>query len=409
MGPLYCAGLTYGTSFLQNIYTIFFIIFLAVLFFLNLQKINRQEKGPFFIIIQMLLLNLSIAITAQILISSNAFFWVQDVQGHLPESLMFTDFIKNHSQVIPDLGFHQGKSTHALTGLSIAIFGINTFATILAQLIFKIIAVVCIYFIGKTLWSKKVGLIAIQLYGFCPTIFFYTIVLYKEAAVQAFLAASILFTLKIFLEKKYLFTIPLIITLALLLGERGYITYLLLLMFPFLIYNLSFEKNKKNNLIFFFSGLITLLASYIYKPQLFSYTNIANDLMRTRNLYSSYLDVVGQYNYQIPYPLALLKITFTPFFTINKFEIFSDFSDLLIWGSFINQIIIFSALLGLIRAAKQKILHLYLWIPFFVFLLFAAYVSPFSGRIRDSFYPLISCYAAYYLANNKYFKKTFNI
>ncbi|HXH73875.1 MAG TPA: glycosyltransferase family 39 protein [Bacteriovoracaceae bacterium] len=410
-GSLYCAGLTYGTPITQNVYTIFFILFLSVLFFLNIQKINEVEnKGSSFIFVQIILLNLSIAVTAQILNSPDSFFWVQDsFLTHLPESVKYTDSIKNNFQAEPDLGLRQGRMTHALTGLSFVIFGVNTFATIFVQLIFKLIVVSCIYFYCRILWGTRVAFVAIQLYGFCPTIFFYNLVLYKEGAVQALLAIILLSTLKISLQKKYIFILPTVLALFLMSGERTYITYLLLLMFPFLIYNLPFAKNIKNNLLFLTAAVILAIGGYWYNPKMFDILGAINELTNFRKLYSSFSDVLNRYNYSIPYPLAFLKIVFSPYFSMNKFKIFSDFSDLLIWGSFINQIIIFSSILGFIHSVRVKILHLYLWIPFIAFLICAAYVSPWSGRIRDSFYPLIACYAAFYLLNNKYFKKIFNI
>ena len=132
-------------------------------------------------------------------------------------------------------------------------------------------------------------------------------------------------------------------------------------------------------------------------------------VQQQRSYHSSFSDIINQFNYMIPYPVAFIKILFSPYFSNNKFSIFTGPSSLLSWGSFINQLIIISAIVGLLKNFRKSSVHFYLWLPLLIFLLFAAYISPWSGRLRDSFYPLIACYAAYYLYNNKYFRKIFRI
>jgi hypothetical protein len=407
-GSLYIIGLSLSSTFIQNILSAFFILILTTLFFLNLRylKDKDSDSSKNFFLLQLTFLIFGIAITSLFLPSTQEFFWVQDsIITHLPESMKFANLLTGDNN-IQNVGQASGATTHAVTGAAIALLGKNTFSTIFAQYLFKILTIFCIYEISRSLWGKKIAFVSILLYGLSPTIFFYNLALYKESAVQAFFALLLLSSIKIFIEKKLIYLLLFFLSIFLLKYERFYIAYLFSPMIYMLIFHLFFKYNLKNLLIYsIFTLLIFSLGVYIYQDLIIG---LAQQVKQLRGHYSSFGDVVNQFNYQIPYLLALIKIIFSPYFSLNKFSIFTGLSSLLTWGSFINQIIILSAILGLIKSARKNILHLYLWTPFILFLLFSAYISPWSGRIRDSFYPLIACYAAYYLTNNKYFKKISN-
>ena len=100
------------------------------------------------------------------------------------------------------------------------------------------------------------------------------------------------------------------------------------------------------------------------------------------------------WNQDIAYPLAALKILFTPFFHPNKFEVFKDFSAILTWAAIPSQAVTVLVLFGV--AAEFVLARLktaILTIPFSLFLLLFAYLAPYSGRQRDSFYPVIALFA----------------
>lgn len=395
MGALYCSGLTFFTGMSQNIVTLLFISFLIFFFFFNIRayKLGAMQ-GPHWLILQIALIQIGIASAAVALKSPNTFFWVPDsINTHLPESIKFMHFFKGN--VIQDLGILPGIATHSVTGFTMLIFGTNTLSTILAQLLFKIVSMFCIYLICKIIWDKVVGLVAILIYGLCPTLFFYNIVLYKESAVQCFIALTFLIILKIFIEKKYLYFVFLPLVLFLLQKERYYLVYLYMPALGVLFFNLLFSPKIKNYMSLFVTIAIALIATHYLTPGFFENIYDRIELQRINN--SSYTDVQNSLNYNIGYPLALLKIIFTPYFTPNKFTIFSNTSLLLIWGSFINQIIILASFFGLVKSLKKNLYHIFFWIPFFAFLALAAYIAPWSGRLRDSFYPLIACYAAFFI------------
>ncbi len=127
-------------------------------------------------------------------------------------------------------------------------------------------------------------------------------------------------------------------------------------------------------------------------------------------------DISREWNADLWYPLAVVKVLFTPFFTFHKFEIFRDLSALLTWGSFASQAVIalgcygfwlqmrgggarangarVEAPLGGRSVSETRIGALIMALPLIAFILFFGYLAPYSGRQRDSFFPVIATFAA---------------
>ncbi len=115
--------------------------------------------------------------------------------------------------------------------------------------------------------------------------------------------------------------------------------------------------------------------------------------------HASFRDISHRFNYDIPYVVAILKTLMTPIWSPDKLAMFKGASALITWGSFVHQMTMFSYLAAIVHIARVKKLRLglHMQIPFIIFVLVAAYVSPWAGRIRDSFYPFLVLYASYYL------------
>ena len=111
-------------------------------------------------------------------------------------------------------------------------------------------------------------------------------------------------------------------------------------------------------------------------------------------------DISREWNADLWYPLAVVKVLFTPFFTFHKFEIFRDLSALLTWGSFASQAVIALGCYGFwlqMREAgtsQARVGALIMALPLISFILFFGYLAPYSGRQRDSFFPVIATFAA---------------
>jgi hypothetical protein len=418
-GSLFCWSLMSSSFVMQNIFTVIFITSIIVIFLFNTKNLSWEGSNGFVVILlQIITLHLSIAVTAKVLNAPDSFFWVTDSYStHLPESIKYSEYFKGNPiplsekikswKDIASFRTPQGTFTHMVTGLFMAIFGVNTFSSILVQLLFKLVALYCIFSTAKLLWSEREGVIAAQLYAFCPTVFFYNLMLYKESAVQMLTASIFLMVLLIYQQRKWWALFPLILAFVLLSKERFYVSIIMsfVLILPICKILPRARKVRIGVIGGMFLVLIGLLIVFNQEVTDLWVKNF-NWVKIYKSRYASFSDVLNNYNYQIPYPLAFIKILFSPYFTLNKFSIFSHWSLLIIWGSFINQAIILASVggfLGTLR--KRNHVHIILWLPFICFLIFAAYISPWSGRLRDSFYPLIACYGAFFLVNNKHFIK----
>lgn len=403
----YCILESFSTVFFQNFYTVLFVISLCALFVYNVKQISSNEEFGFKkILIQFFIIHFGFGIGGYFTNSNVNFFWVTDsVNTHLPEALKYLKFLKGEIS-FSQIGEFAGVSTHLVTGIFIGIFGENSFSTVMAQFVFKTISISATYLICLKLWDRRTGLIAILLYGLCPTVMLYNLVLYKESASQAYFSLSLLFLINVFVDKKYWHFVFLLFSVVLLLNERFYLAYLFLLMLPYFIYNLPFKKSFFR--VFMFGVLIFLI---FYGAYLFNYKQALNNfslidkIKGYRAHHQGFSDVKQGLNYSIPYPLAVVKLFFTPYFALNKFNMFFNISTLLTWGSFINQLIVGCSLIGFYKLVREKFLYFVLWLPFIVFITVTAYVSPWNGRLRDSFYCCIVCYASYFLVQNNLFKK----
>ncbi|MCB9025425.1 MAG: glycosyltransferase family 39 protein [Bdellovibrionaceae bacterium] len=328
----------------------------------------------------------------------NDSIWMPDsIRTHVPVSKQFSQVIQGHLNLEEtDLG-RQGVSTHILTGTMFTLFGINIYSTLMALFIFKALTLIPIFLLAKELFDTKTAYISSLLYIFAPTLMFYSISFYKEMAVQFYMAWVYYSLYKLFYSSKsILFSVILLCSLMLLSRERFYLVFLFIPSIVLLTINMS-GKIKYWILLFSLSILTILYSSNEYLQQ--SPRWMVNRIVYLRTLYMSVTNQSFSFNYDIPYPIAVLKATFTPYFTLNKFSLFYDFSYLLIWGSFINQIIIFTAIYCFFKIYKQSIIHIANVLPLIIFLLLLGYICPWNDRLRDSFYPIISIYSAYILIN----------
>lgn len=394
---LYCALLAKTSPLVQNILTILFCLYLFAECYLNIKSVSQDSSIIFGKII---FLHLGFILAATTLNPPQGFFWAPDsINTHVPESIKYLEAIKGNK--VENLGILPGRVTHLVTGFIMLFLGVSMTATLTSQLFFKLIALVCVYQIGKTLWNKWVSKSALLILGFTPTVLFYNITMYKESAVQAMVALTLFAYLKIFIEKKFFYITLAIVALFLLKQERHYVYYLFLPLPIFFIYNCFFKENLKNYLFLtaFFAAFIFAINKIFGSIYYGFFETALINIKDARIANSNYSDVNNSLNYNIPYALAFIKIIFTPFVSMNKFNIFSNTSLLLIWGSFFNQLVIGFSILGLAKATLNNRIHLAIYAPLLVFFALAAYVAPWSGRLRDSFYPIIALYAAFFICD----------
>lgn len=271
------------------------------------------------------------------------------------------------------------------TGIFFWFFGVKPWVSILAALPLKILTSLNIFWLSRKLNDERSAAISAFTYAFMPTLLFYTISFYKEVSIHFIISSIFLLNYKIFYEKSYYQIVLLSVLMLLIANERFYLFPMMGLMsLVFVI----LSKKISNFLKVIFLGVFVIfgiLFAFRYSGAI-EINRIFEILNVLKNGYNNYSDVNKVYNSELIYPLSFIKIIFTPFFTFNKFEIFFDYSYLLIWGAFLNQFVILVALSGYFKHLRKYWIYS---IPFWLLIMLFAYVAPYNGRLRDSFYPII--------------------
>lgn len=372
--------------------TIAFVLFCAAQLCLELTHLNEKYMTLIRILGSTALIYGGIVAGALLAGAPESVFWVSDsVITHVPMVDQMVKAIQSGTLIEQIKPLAPGTTTHIFTAFCFILFGKSTYSSLIALMILKCLAAMGIFFLTKELYHRKAAYFSSLLYILSPTVLFYTITLYKEAAVQAFVAWILYFFVLFYRKHKSWAVIPFLVLLGMISFERIYLPWLIL---PSL-FVLTMFGQKRHRLLGLVLATCGFAIMYLYTPVLKrSPTEILATIEDLRQAQMAYTDYSFSFNYEIPYPLAVLKAFFTPFFTPVKFAIFSDFSYLLIWGSFVNQAILLAFLWQWVREfKKERLFHFMLTAPFFVFVLLLAYIAPWSGRIRDSFYPLVTLYA----------------
>ena len=394
---LFLSSLCY--SYLTNISTKFYNNFITIGYILTLLAVfivcfNRIKKEPVFNIdIRyylpfILLMYLGIYLGVYLSSAAESVIWMPDsYRVHLPQSILFMKGI--NILRIPQHVDERFLFFHMISGVFFYLFGANIFVGGAVLFLGKILSAFVIYKLGARVFDKKVGIIALLIYSFMPTVLFHSIVFYKEVYVHLFVALIYYFSHRVLFKYQNKFLLPLLISLLLLFNERFYLaSFFVITLFGLLLLSPKIPKTYRITLC----SILGIFGLYI----LYLFFEDISHLDSWRRSYNGYSDINKRWNTEIPYPLAFIKILFTPFFTFNKFSLYDKFAYLGIWGTFFNQIIIFLMLGGLFkRIKKDLLLNLLMFFPLFCFLLLFAYVGPAQGRLRDSFLPVISIYAAY--------------
>ncbi len=277
--------------------------------------------------------------------------------------------------------------------------GVNPFSSSMALMVAKLLTVFVTFHLGKTMINARIGAIGALIYVFSPTILYYTTVFYKETVVQLLTAIILLSVFKVFLNPGGVrYWMLLFLSLAAILNERFYMFFFYIAAFiPLVIIRKKFA-NKTQGIIAF---VLLVLVGFAIGQQAYELlvkgdtTPVIDIFKNYRRWFLRYPDV-SPLNWTLPYPLLAVKILFTPYFTLNKFTLFSDYGYILIWASFFNQAVILFSLYGMFGALRISFeRNWFLILPFVFFIGLYAYLAPYSGRLRDGFYPIIVVYAAY--------------
>ena len=395
-----------------SIITILFLAALLCVFIYNLLQILRADERDLsgelpVLILYALVLHLSLILGFYLSGHSETALWAVDSRAvHIPGAVNVANYIHG-KEALGSIGVPFGRVflTQAFVGVFFSFLGANPVASAVALMLVKLLTIFVLFQLAKTMFNEKVGLIGVLVYAFSPTVLYYTTVFYKEAVVQLVVTAILLSALKIYLKPaSWRYWLILIISMAVVANERFYLFFFFAATF-ILVSLIAAEAFRKIYLaagfILLVFGIYALTGKYVdlmaggHVPYPDILQSLFSSIKGYRLMYTSFPDVAAV-NVSISYPVAFIKLLLTPFFTLNKFTLFSDYGYILIWGSFLNQAVILLSLYGIYMALKNDWkINWFLIFPFFLFICVFAYVAPYIGRLRDSFYSIIAIYAAY--------------
>lgn len=340
-----------------------------------------------YICILKILINISFIVAFTISGGDESLFWPPDAYNmHLPNTLSFLNAINGDQDffwINPNNPFHKTYFSNMYVGLWFKVFQVSPVVSALASLLLTVFTVILIYKTALQLFkNSKLASISALLYVLAPTVTYYSIQFYKEFFVQFCVALFVYFVI----QKNCRFYL-LIIPLFFLFLERFYLCFMLLV--PVIIFVMEKYKSIKLKLFWAFFSLVAIwyLKNYYYSN--LSADNLIKILNEARDYRNNIPGITPQDNYLI----GMIRIIFTPFFTLSKVKNYQSINSLLTYGSFLHQMIMLLFVIGIYKLRKRKITLIN--ISFVLFVMLFGYIEPFSGRVRDSFYPIITIFASY--------------
>ncbi len=378
------------SSSLENVVTFLYIVSLYILskrFYLYCLAFNSRKQ-----IQNIILLNLSIygpiLFAFYLCTGEDNLLWMHDSYDyHLVKVMEFSNrFLGTNYEVKLH---HPGMvlSSHFVVALFFKVLGMNPIVSSVVTSLAKVLTVVSVYLMSSKIFQiKRVALLSALLFSIFPSGIFYSLTFYKESFVQLWIALFFLAYSSLKESEFSLKKLIIIIPLGLLSLERYYIAFFC---FPLLVpYFLVFEKKylKKNLFLILMIILFVGVFFSLFVKHLVFITDFFSFIEKFRNDYLSLEDIDQTFNKDIPYLFGVVKIILTPFFTFKKIGLFKDYSTLITLGSFIHHI--FTLLLALtlysfykMKKYRDKFIY---FIPYFIYILFAGYVSPYNGRYITS-------------------------
>ncbi|MBN8539913.1 MAG: hypothetical protein J0L82_05965 [Deltaproteobacteria bacterium] len=413
---LFVVGLVYGycliystnsihEALVSNTATILYIAITGVLSLTYAFKLKIERlRNSIFVCLAGVAGPLGILIASHSMGYAEKMFWVADsINTHHPGALFFFSFISGESQLpIQSLweNLTPGAVTHAWVALWYLLVEPSAVVSTIALVFLKFVTGLILIKLLKEFFDRfceppgSSAYLATAIFFWVPTVTFHTIVLYKEAMVHLAFTCVLLCIFRL-LKRQHLGSIGLLIlSISVLLIERFYVAATLL---PLLLF-VSWQALSRRNILLsvlvvgVIIGVVSLYGAEISPLELMA------KIKQQRLYHASFSDVSFKFNYEIPYIVALGKALFTPIWSPDKIKMFTGLSTLVTWGAFVHYFVVLTYLVGSYRLARRgsTFQMLILQSPLLIFLLFAAYISPWAGRVRDSYYPLFVIFAATY-------------
>jgi 4-amino-4-deoxy-L-arabinose transferase-like glycosyltransferase len=399
----------YGASVLANqdplqiFIAVWVAIFTVILATLLYRELKFAEEEPFRAReLALLIISFHIFLLGGIALGSGwSSLWALDSkQLHVPGIQKTMAFFRGETSLVMESVFGaQVQLTYLWTALWFTAFGESPVVSALAMLAVRIATWVIAYDIARTFFGDRIARVALLLMAFTPTQIFYAMLLMKDPVVQMLTLLSFWSALRLYQYGHPRYLLIGLASIACLALERFYIVPTFAVSFALAAVLSPVEKYRALRVGFFCVSLLAVAGLFwmLFKRD-FNIKILRENLEWVRAGFQGGAEVDKAWNMEISYPLAFVKILFTPFFRTNKFTFFTDLSALLTWGSFVSQAVIALSLWGIFSEFKRHAVRtLIATLPIFFFLLVFAYLAPFSGRQRDGYFPIFAVFAAYAL------------
>ncbi len=383
-----------GGSLVDHISANLFILTL----FIHFIWANRLPKENLILVFSVLALHTGLLLGGFLSLSPENLFWGLDATSyHIPVSKKFLEHLKSFFNSKSYFG-NRVLITHILTGTIFKLIGVNIFATTITTLLIKIPTVLIIKQLGDHLFKIKVGTTAALVYIFSPGIIVFSTIFFKETTIHL-LIVLFFYLFYIFFDSQKLKYLLISCLILLCIGyERIYIFPPILFTMLATYCMIILKKGLKKEILLGLLSLasISLIFLFYYKS-LFPLEDIFKIIQNQREQYMSLPDI-SKLNRSLPYPLAIIKITFAPYFTLGKFKTYFELPTLIMWSTFLNHFVMYGNAVTMFSKLKENsIRHLLPVGSFGIFILILSYFRPFDARVRDSFYPIIAIYFSYYI------------
>lgn len=319
--------------------------------------------------------------------------WPADaIDHHLPNAIAFSEWISGVGEIefFSDNPFKKIYVSNMWVGLFFLVFGVYPIVSAFAMLIIKLITIILIFKSALNFTKdQSIALTASIIYGLLPTITFYTIQFYKDFFIHFLVALTLFIFFRAIEKPKMLILIA--IPLVILFVERFYLLVMICVALTFYYWSLTGKKFMKLVIL-----ALAGLTSFIVLNHYFEGRGV-QELIETIQSFESTQNDSTDVTPTTNIALDFFRIAFTPFFNMYKLNQYSAFDSILIFGGFIHQLIMLFYLRGLWIERKNRVV--FINFAFFFLLVILALIMPYDGRARDSFYPLVSIFAAIGIAS----------
>ena len=344
----------------------------------------------------------------------DAFLWVADSRSlHVPGVSRAVEFLSGRGALSMKsiYGGEQVQLVYLWAALWALPLGLTPVVTALALLVLKVVTWLYVERRVRENFGAEAAQQALCFLIFVPTQIFYGLVFYKEPMVQLLASVAIFESLRFYRAGRNGALLAAFVAISFLALERFYLAPMIFFGVLAAMSRLLGRSSARQRVVMAVGALAAAgVFGFLYMRD-FGEIEFFPRLARFRADMMAPSDISREWNADLWYPLAVVKVLFTPFFTFHKFEIFRDLSALLTWGSFASQVVIalgcygfwlqmrgggarVEAPLGGRPASEARVGALIMALPLIAFILFFGYLAPYSGRQRDSFFSVIATFAA---------------